>query len=292
MDLQDLTQVFGMKKITVVRRRWHSFLSGVCAAERGVMLQLLLQGIGVVWLLAAPVWGKQPYHTDFASFDPSFWHLDTDCSHCGSRGGDECTQFTNASASFGSGTANGTGVVLHTQHLATGPTHCGASCTSTHLTFSPKVLYGNFTTVARWFGEGTSAAARATATGFIGLDSPGNEASITIGFHGSGWDGDADFGRKFQTALYKDVSKPHHREYVTAPGGRRIDSQANEFTVEWRPDVVRWWLNGVVVRAVTDKAQIPAVAMQLRLHSRSGYCNRLSGDDSFQASVLSFEYKP
>ena len=68
------------------------------------------------------------------------------------------------------------------------PTLCATRrqvCSSGHLTWDPALLYGNFTVVARWFPGAPSVAE--TSTGFIGLDSTGNEASITMGFHGAGW---------------------------------------------------------------------------------------------------------
>ena len=59
--------------------------------------------------------------------------------------------------------------------------------------------------VARWFpGEEHTVQ---TATGFIGLDAPNNEASITMGFHGAGWlGGNKEGPHRYQHGIYADVS--------------------------------------------------------------------------------------
>ena len=47
-----------------------------------------------------------------------------------------------------------------------------------------------------------------------------------------------------------------------------------------------------VVRTVTDTSIIPHIAMQLRLHTRSGYCNQMARKASFKAVFRSFTFEP
>ena len=74
------------------------------------------------------------------------------------------------------------------------------------MTWDPPLLFGNFSVVARWF-PGEAARVR-TSTGFIGLDSPSNEASITMGFHGLGWlGGNGEGPHRYQHGIYADVAR-------------------------------------------------------------------------------------
>ena len=138
----------------------------------------------------------------------------------GSRGKDkdECTNMTLSATSFGS-----EGMTHTTLALPSGTnTLCKTEqqvCSSGHMTWNPPLLFGNFSVVAKWFPGDAVRNQRTimshaqppasllvlvgrhhdemivlspqdgleTSTGFIGLDAPGNEASITMGFHGTGW---------------------------------------------------------------------------------------------------------
>lgn len=92
---------------------------------------------------------------------------------------------------------------------ASSPTSCVTEqqvCSSGHMTWDPPLLFGNFSVVARWF-PGEAARVR-TSTGFIGLDSPSNEASITMGFHGLGWlGGNGEGPHRYQHGIYADVAR-------------------------------------------------------------------------------------
>ena len=116
------------------------------------------------------------YFTDFSTL-PIDWTQDVGCDHCSNRGGLECTEMTTNATTFGS-IGGGTGMI-HTTSSAPLNTSCNSNVTSGHITWQPAVLYGNFTVVAKWFpGPKTYVQ---SSTGFIGLDSPDNVASITQG---------------------------------------------------------------------------------------------------------------
>ena len=259
-----------------------------------------------------------PYYTEFAAQPPN-WTLLEGCSHCsggsggsgssggsggsgvGSRSGhsDECTSNHASSASFGA-LGGGTGMRLNTSHLDGAPDCDPRACAlSAHNSFDPPLFYGSFEVVARWFptaaanasaGPG-AAAAVATATGFIGLDSPSNEASITMGFHGDGWPTAGEGAHKYQHGIYAHVAGSHNRNY-TDTGEVNIATTFNRYGLVWAPTHVTWLLNGLAVRNFTDAAQIPAVPLYQRLHSRSGDCAAMPSGSSFAAEVKSFRYTP
>jgi beta-glucanase (GH16 family) len=146
---------------------------------------------------------------------------------------------TPAATAFGA-VADGKGMVHTTSH--TTPTKCG-NVQSGHVTFNPAITYGNFTIVARWFPGDNSTVS--SATGFIGLDANGNEASITMGFHGNGWR-KADEGEfKYQHGIYADVSKSHNRDYTTT-GNVSIAKDFNTYGLLWSKEKVEWSFNGQV----------------------------------------------
>jgi hypothetical protein len=224
------------------------------------------------------------YSTDFQDKAAvlSKWTEEDDCSHCGKRGNTECTQFTPNATTFGTA-----GMIHTTAQLDPSTSSCKAGATSGHITFNPDILYCNLSVVASWFDTTQNVS---TATGFIGLDSAGNEASITMGFHGDGWP-TADEGQfKYQHGIYADVKKTHNRDYTeTTPVSLR---KFNTFGLIWTPEKVEWLFNGKVVRSFTDKDNIPSIKMKLRLHTRSGYNNLMDPGSSFQASFRSFEIHP
>ena len=59
----------------------------------------------------------------------------------------------------------------------------------------------------------------------------------------------------------------------------------------WTSNLVEWRLNGIVVRRVTDKSIIPQIPMQLRLHTRSGFCDQMVIGSSFNATFSQFHYE-
>merc|ERR1711966_169547 len=169
---------------------------------------------------------------------------------------------------------------------------CTAYSSSGHAQFEPFVLYGNFTVVAQWFPDDnqTSHGDTSTATGFIGLDSPHNTASITMGFHGEGWQKGPEGKRNYQMGIYADVNLHHNQERVDVAAD--LSSQMNTFGLLWTPDEVVWSFNGEVVRKHKVKSEIPQIPMQLRLHSRSGFGDEMTNGASFTASFERFEYEP
>ena len=224
-----------------------------------------------------------------------------ECAHCGKGGEDvsssgkdkdECTNMTASATSFA-----GDGMTHTTLALASGTgTACKTEqpvCSSGHLTWNPNLLYGNFSVVARWFPAG-GGAGLATSTGFIGLDSPGNVASITMGFHGQGWlGGNGEGPHKYQHGIYANQKGGHNREYTTLPDGGDLTKSFHEYGLLWTPTLVEWRLDGRSVRRVTDPSIIPSIKMQLRLHTRSGYCDKMGGPGaSFNATFQSFSYAP
>jgi len=220
----------------------------------------------------------------------SQWTPQATCAHCGNSDGskDECTNMTAGALAFGA-----EGMTITTRTVGSSvETSCQTErpvCSSGHMTWNPKLRYGNFSVVARWFPGGSGGSAK-TATGFIGLDSDGNEASITMGFHGDEWMGDHEEGpHKYQHGIYADVSKTHNRKYTTtAPD---ISAGFHRYGLLWTPSLVEWTFDGAAVRRVTDDSIIPQIAMRLRLHTRSGYCDAL-GSSSFNATFSSFSYEP
>ena len=222
------------------------------------------------------------------------WTPQAGCAHCGKGpafvgfGGDndECTNMTLSATSFGAA-----GMTHTTRALpASTPTLCRTQaqvCSSGHMTWRPSLLYGNFSVVARWFvGEGLE-----TSTGFIGLDAPGNEASITMGFHGAGWlGGNGEGNHRYQHGIYAHEKDAHNREYTNTTAD--MSTSYHRYGLLWTPTLVEWRFDGAVVRRVTDTSIIPKVEMQLRLHTRSGYCNKMVAGTSFNASFSEFTYDP
>ena len=112
-----------------------------------------------------------------------------------------------------------------------------------------------------------------------------------MGFHGVGWDDDQDFDHKFQTAAYADVDNSHKQEYEDMSPVSVAD-EFNVYSIKWTSEKVTWKFNGELVRKVTDIDMIPALPLQARIHSRSGYCNQMPEGDSFQVFVKSYQYTP
>ena len=234
------------------------------------------------------------YSTNFTSYDASYWTLEDECAHCGGSGhGDECTFMTPSAIVYNSSGATITTTRFETDFKCINKSNTSTPCKSGHMLFNPMLLYGTVTVRARWF-PGTQNNVN-TSTGFIGLDSPTNIGSITFGFHGKGWlghdKGADDFSHEFQTALYSNVTDPHNREYIKTPDTDLADD-FNIFQTIWHPDKVEWTLNGKTVRKVTNVSIIPNLEMNLKLHTRSGYCHTMPVDDSFYAQITYFEYTP
>ena len=248
---------------------------------------MMFQAAIILWMYVTHcIAQKKPYSTNFSSFDSTYWTLETDCGHCGNRNGDECTQFEVSAITYNSSY----GAVITTAVLPK-PSSCGGICSSGHMTFNENILYGTIIVKAKWF-PGTASQVN-TSTGFIGLDSPGNVASIVFGFHGKGWIGhnDEDFSHEFQTDLYKNESNGHNGIYVKTPNTDLADD-INTYELIWTADQVVWKVNGDVKRTVTDKSIIPNITMQARLHSRSGYCNEMPRTDTFYCQFTYFQYIP
>lgn len=251
--------------------------------------------IAVVVILTTLAQGNpSAYSTDFTDGASvlSQWTLAEECDHCSktahglsSAHADECTQMTANATTFGK---NG---MVHTTTKAD-PTlsSCGAESNSGHATWNHGVLYGNFTVTAKWF-PGASADV-STATGFIGLDSNGNEASITMGFHGDGWPKENEGSHKYQHGIYATNSKgtSHNRGYTTTDVS--IADNLCTYGLLWSPSKVEWRFNGKVVRTVTDQSIIPSIKMHMRLHSRSGDGVTMPKGSTFTAQFTKFEYQP
>ena len=217
------------------------------------------------------------YSTDFSSYDSSNWSLENGCEHCDGHTGDECTAMTPDAVQFGQPGAN-----IRTSRGGS----CGSSsCTSGHLEWTQSVTFGVFKVRAKWFAGSSSDVNM--ASGFIGLFGGGD--SITFIFHGAGWnDGSgADFRNTFQSEVYK--SGQNHNKVNTGTGA---DFQGeNDFELDWRPDSVTWRVNGQTVRTFNDRSKIPQGSMAVRLHSRAGYCSKMT-DTAFHVHLLSFSYSP
>ena len=148
------------------------------------------------------------YETNFSHFDDAAWALDDDCSSCGGHGGDECTRNNASAAAFDP--ANG--MTITTTRLAES-NQCGdVTSLSGHLTYKSALTFGDYTTVARFFPGGADDVN--ASTGFIGWISDGNVGSITIGFHGLGWDDEARVvNRRASSVIVALVGRP--RLYAT-----------------------------------------------------------------------------
>eukprot|EP00931_Biecheleriopsis_adriatica_P097098 TRINITY_DN70860_c0_g1_i1.p1 TRINITY_DN70860_c0_g1~~TRINITY_DN70860_c0_g1_i1.p1 ORF type:complete len:262 (-),score=25.98 TRINITY_DN70860_c0_g1_i1:32-817(-) len=250
-------------------------------------MALVIQAL--VSLSALPLLAALPseYSTDFSDRASVLqqWTLSSKCIHCGKANGakQECTQCTADATIF-----DANGMTHTTRRLDPSESQCGAYSSSGHATWNQEVLYGNFTVVARWFPGSTADVS--TATGFIGLDSNGNEASITMGFHGEGWPKSDEGSRKYQHGIYAHVNENHNRAYTETDVS--IADSLNTYGLLWTPTKVLWSFNGRVVRTFTQDSAIPKIPMQLRLHTRSGYGNKMPIDASFYAQFAKFEYQP
>jgi len=109
-------------------------------------------------------------------------------------------------------------------------------------------------------------------------------------FHGDGWPSKHEGNHKYQTGIYADVKAAHNREYITTTAS--IASGFHTYGLYWAPDKVVWTFDGKVVREVKDQSIVPQIKMKARLHSRSGYCDKMTRGASFTASFLSFTYEP
>ena len=233
------------------------------------------------------------YHTDFSSGLAVLaqWTQQESCAHCSGvsssqtgKDKDECTNMTALATTFSADSG-----MTHTTHAlpSSTPTACKTKlqvCSSGHLTWNPPLVYGNFSVQAQWFNGAAPANSVDTATGFIGLDANGNVASITMGFHGAGWlGGNGEGPHRYQHGIYANVKKSHNREYTNTSAD--ISVGLHTYGLLWTKDKVEWRFDGRVVRTVTDKSVIPFQPMQLRLHTRSGYCNKMKVGDSVRVVV-------
>jgi beta-glucanase (GH16 family) len=66
----------------------------------------------------------------------------------------------------------------------------------------------------------------------------------------------------------------------------------NTFGLLWTSKLVEWRFNGRVVERYTNATHIPFQKMQLRLHTRSGYCSDMAVGSTFNATFKSFSYTP
>lgn len=230
------------------------------------------------------------YSTDFRDESSvlSQWTLAKDCEHCtksGEGNRKQCTQMTPNATTFGE-----KGMIHTTTKSDPTQSSCGAYANSGHATWKPALLYGNFTVTAKWFPGPSSVVS--TATGYIGLDSSANDASITMGFHGEGWPMDNAGSHRYQTGIYADNSKgTSHNGEVLATDVSIADSLCT-YGLLWSPSRVEWSFNGKVVRTFTNASRIPSIKMKLRLHSRSGYADKMPSNASFTAQFTKFEYQP
>ena len=243
-----------------------------------------------------------PYSTDFSSAATilAAWTPQEECAHCSSSSNfvshitgkdkDECTNMTRAATTFSAATG-----MTHTTLALPTSMHTACStkkqvCSSGHLTWNPPIVYGNFSVRAQWFNSATGKAVD-TSTGFIGLDANDNIASITMGFHGAGWlGGNGEGAHRYQHGIYANVKQSHNRLYTNTTVD--ITTGLHEYGLLWSKDKVEWRFDGRVVRTVTDTTIIPFQPMQLRLHTRSGYCDHMKVGDSFTATFRSFSYTP
>lgn len=238
-----------------------------------------------IWILSlvssAAAGNPGAYSTDFSSAAATLaaWTPQEECAHCTgssredkaflfSQDKDECTNMTRTATTFSAATG-----MTHTTLALPSTTHTACTtekqvCSSGHLTWNPPLVYGNFSVKAQWFNVNTGESVE-TSTGFIGLDSNNNMASITMGFHGAGWLGGNGLGaHRYQHGIYSNVKMTHNREYTNTTVD--ITAGLHEYGLLWSKDKVEWSFDGRVVRTVTDASIIPFQQMQLRLHTRSG----------------------
>jgi len=223
------------------------------------------------------------YETDFSKPDKHWEIAKNKCSHCKKRNGDECTLNTPEAVHFGKD-----GMTITTTRLSE-QTSCGGLATSGHAEFKDVVLYGDFTIVAKFF-PGPESVVR-SATAFIGWDSDKNQASITFGFHGKGWDGEPNWDQKFQCARYATNGEQSHERKIFDTK----QSLADYFTtyrMVWTPDRIAWFVDGVLYREETDPTVIPSIPMKPRLHLRSGWQSQMSESDTFYGTFKFFSYTP
>ena len=132
--------------------------------------------------------------------------------------------------------------------------------------------------------------------GYIGLDSAVNQASITQRFNGAGWaDGKTCPGcgpHRYQHNLYANNTKASRIDPQFTNTSVSLSGQLNTFGLFWAPDRVVWSLNGQVVRTETTLSLIPAIPMQIRLHTRSENGNDMPAGSSFHARFTFFSYEP
>ena len=86
------------------------------------------------------------------------------------------------------------------------------------------------------------------------------------------------------------MSKSHNREYTDTAAD--ISDGFHTYGLLWTPSLVEWFFDGKSVRRVTDVTIIPKVGMQLRLHTRSGYCDKMDVAATFSATFRSFSFSP
>ena len=163
-----------------------------------VVVSILLLTTAAQGLAIAAAQGSYSTTFENASAVLQQWTLSTECIHCNKNGDHECTQCLTNATTFGKD-----GMVHTTRKTSPSTSSCGAYSSSGHATWTPLLKYGNFTVVAKWFPGSEESVS--TATGFIGLDSDGNEASITMGFHGDGWPTSGEGSHKYQHGIYADV---------------------------------------------------------------------------------------
>jgi hypothetical protein len=216
------------------------------------------------------------------------WRPQEECAHCDAKTRDQCTNMTLSATTFDRGG------MTHTTRALPSSTRTACSterqvCSSGHMTWRPELLYGNFTIVARFFPGAADEVN--TSTAFIGLDSSSNSASITMGFHGAGWlKGDGTGPHSYQLGVYahKNYTRPHVPRVNTTED---LSNTFNTYGMLWTPTLVEWRLNGRVVSRYTNATHIPFQKMQLRLHTRSGYCGQMRVGATFNATFRSFSYE-
>ena len=258
----------------------------------------------LMWLMCVKVAlaTTAAYHTNFRNRTAVLaeWYPQEECTHCDNeKDRNQCTNMTLSATSFdhdgmthttrAGNSSAGTACPHFTDHV----------CSSGHMTWRPSLRYGNFSILARFF-PGTPAQVN-TSTAFIGLDSASNSASITMGFHGAGWLGNTltpaanktAGPHQFQTGVYCCGHRGRDRGQTPAINtAEDMSTSFNRYGLLWTPDLVEWRFNGAVVLRFTNKSNIPSERMQLRLHTRSGYCDRMPAGTSFNATFKSFSYTP
>merc|ERR1712070_261442 len=99
------------------------------------------------------------------------------------------------------------------------------------------------------------------------------------GFHGDGWPKVGEGSHKYQHAIYADVHESHNREYTETEVS--IADSLNTYGLLWTPSKVEWSFNARVVRTFTQSSAIPKIPMKLRLHTRSGYGDKMPADATY-----------